>query len=75
MNANKYNKILMLIRLWVLAMISVLTIVSCQGRVEEVKDSSSNTTDCHTVEHEAGQTQICGQPERIVALGPYIYPC
>ncbi|MEM6612427.1 MAG: iron-siderophore ABC transporter substrate-binding protein [Cyanobacteria bacterium P01_C01_bin.72] len=37
----------------------VIAIASCQGRDEKVKYSSSDTADCRTIEHEAGQTQIC----------------
>ncbi|WP_222427322.1 iron-siderophore ABC transporter substrate-binding protein [Hyella patelloides] len=48
------------------------TIASCQDRASRQQTSTSNQADCRTVEHEAGQTQICGQPERIVVLGPYI---
>jgi iron complex transport system substrate-binding protein len=29
-----------------------------------------STADCRTIDHPIGQTEICGQPERIVVLGP-----
>ncbi|AFY71446.1 ABC-type transporter, periplasmic subunit [Thalassoporum mexicanum PCC 7367] len=35
------------------------------------ESNSPATPDCRLVEHDAGETEICGQPQRVVALGPY----
>ncbi|ESA33605.1 abc-type periplasmic subunit [Leptolyngbya sp. Heron Island J] len=40
------------------------------GKTPEV--SSAGSTDCRTVQHEMGDTEICGQPQTIVVLGPYL---
>ncbi|WP_416671892.1 ABC transporter substrate-binding protein [Egbenema bharatensis] len=32
--------------------------------------SPNATADCRTFDHSMGQTEVCGQPERIVVLGP-----
>jgi iron complex transport system substrate-binding protein len=32
--------------------------------------STDLTTTCRTIDHQMGQTEVCGQPERIVVLGP-----
>lgn len=47
-------------------------IASCQSQTNNSKTSTSNRTDCRTIEHEVGETEICGQPKRIVVLGPYV---
>lgn len=47
-------------------------IVSCGG-VNDSRDSSQSVTtnaDCRTIAHQMGQTEICGTPQRVVALGP-----
>jgi iron complex transport system substrate-binding protein len=31
---------------------------------------SSDSTQCHTLQHLSGKTKICGKPQRIIALGP-----
>ena len=51
--------------------------ISCQGTTQEPdaksgEVSSAELTDCRTVQHEMGDTEICGQPETIVVLGPYL---
>ncbi|MGG6298346.1 ABC transporter substrate-binding protein [Leptolyngbya sp. AN02str] len=28
------------------------------------------STDCRTIDHQKGQTEVCGQPKRVVVLGP-----
>ena len=34
--------------------------------------SSATSADCRTIQHPSGETEICGQPQRIVVLGPYV---
>lgn len=40
--------------------------------VHSVFPSSSISTNCRVIRHEMGETKICGQPRRIVALSPAI---
>jgi iron complex transport system substrate-binding protein len=47
-------------------------IVSCQSQTSKPKTSTSNQADCRVVKHEKGETEVCGQPQRIVILGPYV---
>lgn len=64
-----------LIRLSTIAVLTVITITACQDRVNRSSVSpasnSSSSNECRNVEHEMGTTKICGQPQRIVVLGPY----
>lgn len=32
---------------------------------------SATSVDCRRIQHEMGETEICGQPQRIIVLGPY----
>ncbi|MEM9803913.1 MAG: iron-siderophore ABC transporter substrate-binding protein [Cyanobacteria bacterium P01_D01_bin.56] len=49
--------------------IALGAISSCQPQTSNRETSTSNQTDCRTIEHEAGETEVCGQPQRIVVLG------
>lgn len=49
----------------------VIAIASCKGQTNN-ETSTSKQTDCRTVEHEAGETDVCDRPQRIVVLGPYV---
>lgn len=48
------------------------TIASCQSQNSNSENSTANQTDCRTVEHEVGETEVCGEPQRIAVLGPYV---
>ncbi|NEO31133.1 MAG: iron-siderophore ABC transporter substrate-binding protein [Symploca sp. SIO3C6] len=66
-----------LIRLLVLGILTAFVIAACQGKtdrltLEPASVSSSDLTDCRTIQHEMGETEVCGQPQRIVVLGPYV---
>lgn len=58
------------------SLLTVLAIVACQRQVyqsdETMANASSDGADCRTIEHTKGTTEICGQPQRIVVLGPYV---
>ncbi|MEN9519635.1 MAG: hypothetical protein RLZZ381_2223, partial [Cyanobacteriota bacterium] len=69
MKALKYKRTLSLLSVRFLV---VATIAACQTQTSNLKTSISNRTDCRTIEHEVGETEVCGQPERIVVLGPYV---
>ncbi|MBW4485556.1 MAG: iron-siderophore ABC transporter substrate-binding protein [Tildeniella torsiva UHER 1998/13D] len=52
--------------------------VACQGIADKpVSDQSeaappTPSADCRTITHGLGDTEICGQPQRVVVLGPYL---
>ncbi len=53
-----------------------LALIACQTLTDQPSSDSANTvapdlTDCRTIEHEMGEAEVCGQPQRIVVLGPY----
>lgn len=55
-------------------------LVACQENTQQSDSqsatnsevSSAESTDCRTIQHEMGDTEICGQPQTIVVLGPYL---
>ncbi|WP_197671833.1 iron-siderophore ABC transporter substrate-binding protein [Geminocystis sp. NIES-3709] len=48
-----------------------LAIMSCEQKVEETS-SLKQESNCRQVQHQMGETKICGEPKRIVALGPHV---
>jgi len=61
----------------ILGMLITFAIASCQsegdrGTVDAAAVPSPKPSDCRTIQHAMGETEICGQPQRIVALGPYV---
>ncbi|MGV2830210.1 ABC transporter substrate-binding protein [Myxosarcina sp. GI1(2024)] len=64
------------IRFLLLALSLVLLIVACQTSSVEQSSASSGSTsaanDCRIVEHSMGETKVCGQPQKVVALSPHI---
>ena len=67
------------IRFLLLMLSLALLIVACQ--TDSVKQASTPSTgsgststadDCRIVEHSMGKTEVCGQPEKVVALSPHI---
>lgn len=61
-----------------LSLVSIL-IVSLMAACENVGSQKSSTpftsstaTDCQIVEHDVGQTTICGKPQRIAVLAPHM---
>ena len=66
-------KMFRIIRLVVLFGMFVVLAGSCRN----ITPSSSSSpiqklANCRLIEHDAGQTEICGQPHRVAALSPYI---
>ena len=53
-----------------------LLIVACQtSSVKQAStgsDSASSANNCRIVEHSIGETEVCGQPQKVVALSPRI---
>ena len=64
------------IRLLALCLLVGFTSVACHAPINQpLNDTatiSSDAADCRTIEHEMGETEVCGAPQRIVVLGPYI---
>ena len=65
------------IRLLGLSLLTALAISSCQSHANRPSDETisaivSASANCRTIQHEKGETAICGQPQRIVVLGPYV---
>jgi iron complex transport system substrate-binding protein len=55
-------------------MLSAFAIAACQGKadrsmIDSTAPSSSELTDCQTIQHQMGETEVCGQPQKIVVLG------
>ncbi|TYQ29831.1 iron-siderophore ABC transporter substrate-binding protein [Pseudanabaena sp. UWO310] len=69
-------KIINSVRSIAVAIVIILAIVACQG--QPYQPDTRNTAavsprnDCRDVEHAMGVTKVCGQPQRIVVLGPYL---
>lgn len=65
------------IRLLALNLLTAFAIVSCQAPANQPSNNAGTTVvsdpnGCHTIQHEMGESEICGQPQRIVVLGPYV---
>lgn len=64
------------IRFLLLALSLVLWIVACQPSSVEQSPASSGSmsvaNDCRIVEHAVGETEVCGQPQKVAALSPHI---
>lgn len=70
-------RMVMLIRLLGLVFLTAFAITACQSKTDDLavdpaRPSSAVSTDCRTIQHELGETEVCGQPQKIVALGPYV---
>lgn len=72
-------KIILNIKLLLLTAIVTVAIAACNAKTLSTKSDQSPSfhesaapTDCRTIEHEAGETEVCGHLQRIVALGPYV---
>ncbi|MBE9118005.1 iron-siderophore ABC transporter substrate-binding protein [Lusitaniella coriacea LEGE 07157] len=59
------------IRLFAMAIATVLIATSCGGTGNSPQ-SASPDADCRVIKHEAGKTEVCGQPENVVVLGPNV---
>ncbi|MBE7385572.1 MAG: iron-siderophore ABC transporter substrate-binding protein [Leptolyngbya sp. SIO1E4] len=72
-------KIILNARLLVLTAVVAFAIAACNTKTlstdsdqNPASQLSATPTDCRTIEHEAGETEVCGQPQRIVVLGSYV---
>lgn len=55
------------LRLIIVGAASCFLFVACSS---ETVDRQSSASNCQTVEHDNGKTQICDRPKRIIAIGP-----
>ncbi|HEY9649151.1 MAG TPA: iron-siderophore ABC transporter substrate-binding protein [Coleofasciculaceae cyanobacterium] len=68
------------IRLLMLGIFTTLLIVACNSNASNRTTSgdttnsavSSHPSNCRIVKHDMGETQVCGQPQKIVALSPHL---
>lgn len=66
------------LRLLLLAMLAAFVVVACSSTASNLVSNSNSSlsqspsADCRTIQHALGKTQVCGQPQRIVALGPNV---
>lgn len=65
------------IRLLALNLLTAFAIVSCQAPANQPSNNAGTTVvsdpnGCRTIQHKMGESEICGQPQRIVVLGPYV---
>ena len=64
-----------LLRFGLLAILMGVLVVACQDSPKQKivpQSSVTETGNCRVVEHEAGETEICGQPQIIAALSPRV---
>ncbi|NEQ27621.1 MAG: iron-siderophore ABC transporter substrate-binding protein, partial [Microcoleus sp. SIO2G3] len=60
-----------MIRSILLASCVILSLVACRSPQSQTSASNASASEnCQTVQHQAGETQVCGQPQRIVVLNP-----
>jgi len=73
MGILKHKTIIMMhrfISLLLLGILSLVLVIACTPTSLENSTSNPPATDCRTFQHEFGETQICGKPERIIAFDP-----
>lgn len=69
MRVRRFSKYLISVAI-VATAISACQTMSDAPAGNPVSAPSSDPTDCHTVQHEMGDTEICGYPQRVVSVGP-----
>lgn len=58
---------------WTLLLVCTTALaVSCRQNVSAPDARVSTSSDCRMVPHEQGTTEVCGQPQTVVALSPHI---
>ncbi|MEM7062496.1 MAG: iron-siderophore ABC transporter substrate-binding protein [Cyanobacteria bacterium P01_B01_bin.77] len=75
MNIQTLTKTWHWMRFGALVLMVTGAIVACQTPTnqslnETISTVPSDPANCRTVQHEMGETEICGQPQRIVVFGP-----
>ncbi len=60
-------------KLWVLAVMVAVVAIACHSPVpsnDTPQSSSVPAADCRVINHDGGKAELCGQPEKVVALSP-----
>lgn len=68
----KHEQTMIKIKLLALGLWTAISLSSCQRPDHADISRLADSSDCRTIEHKVGETEICGDPQRIVALGPYV---
>ncbi|WAL59541.1 ABC transporter substrate-binding protein [Thermocoleostomius sinensis] len=63
---------------WLLAILVCVAVVACNSNLSQSGNSQSNSSqgvdnissDCCVIQHDGGETEVCGQPQKVVALSP-----
>ncbi|MEM1254618.1 MAG: iron-siderophore ABC transporter substrate-binding protein [Cyanobacteria bacterium P01_H01_bin.21] len=66
---------LLKLRFFGTGVVLAVAIAACQrptNSPEVTSEPSSNSDGCQIIAHVSGETEICGQPQRVIALGPYV---
>lgn len=66
----RIRKLSRVIKLAMLGMLIGLTVACNNGERQQDNSGVSSATNCQSLQHDQGETKVCGQPQRIVALGP-----
>ena len=65
------SKVRQYLHLLILGICTLILIVACDRSPNlSTSDRPTNSESCRIVQHDAGQTEICGQPQTVVALSP-----
>jgi len=67
---TQFRKLRRAIALVMLGILTVLAVACNNGNRQQENLRASSTTNCQSLQHERGETKVCGQPQKIVALGP-----
>jgi len=59
----------MAVKLLALAVFAGVAIAACNDTTENLASQSETSANCRIIQHLQGETQVCGQPQRIVVLG------
>lgn len=61
------------IKLLLLSVCTLILVVACNSSTPQLPsriNSENVLTDCRVIQHDGGETKICGQPQKVVALSP-----
>ena len=62
-------------RLLIIGICTIILIVACDRAPNSSKSeiaTSNNSESCRLVQHQIGETEVCGQPQKVAALSPHI---
>lgn len=58
-----------------LLLLTIAIVSACTSTTtnqNQTDDFQTASTDCRLVQHEMGETEVCGQPQRVASLSPYL---